>query len=274
MEHPYITAVINQMGGAGKTTTSINLAGALAHRGHDTLLIDADPQGTATEGTGYEELYYQDIESIFDVLTDLQKDALINDIILEHAEFDLIPSHIKMFNADQELTIGVPKSEARLHDAFNALDDDSYDFIVIDCPPSLGQITDNCIVGAGRVLIPMRARRRSIRAVELLAEQIERMEGRYTAEVGGQVDRLGLVVNETDHPLDNDEQYMVEWAEDFSLPSWEVRKRAAIARAWNNGVSIFAHDEECDQERTYLELAQHLEEQAGVSPSAEVPADG
>lgn len=269
----YETAVTNQMGGAGKTTTAINTAGALAHRGHDVLLVDMDPQGTATEGAGFEDLYHQDVTSLFEVLTDIERTNEINDLVREHPEFDLIPSNLKMFKADKELTVGVPQSEARLRAAFDALAHD-YDAIVIDSPPSLNQLSDNSIIAAGRVLIPMRARRRSIRALEILGEQITLLETTYDQTVNGGVERLGIIVNETDHPLDGDEAYMVNtWAAQFSLPDWEIRKRVAIARAWNNGRSIFGHDEACDQEATYLDLAQYLEEQGGLTAAREASAD-
>ena len=246
-------ACSNQKGGAGKTTTAINVAGALNRLGHDVLLVDIDPQGHATEGLGFEDKYLKEITSLFDVLPDFERHEEINDLVCEHPEMDVIPSHQNMINAEDALS-GVMKREERLGMALDQLGTD-YDVVMIDCPPNLGVLTDNAIVSARNVLIPAQAKSTSIRALEILFRQLKGMEPAF-----GEIRELGLVANEVG--TDGEAEEMMEWFDDVfdgRAPVWEVRKRVALQRAWNAGVSIFEHDEECDMEAVYLDVARSLE---------------
>lgn len=247
-------SVSNQKGGAGKTTTSINVAGALNQRGHDVLLIDLDPQGHATEGLGFEEEYLKDDKSLFDLLPDFDQMDDAPELVVEHNEMDLLPSHQNMINAEDALS-GVMKREERLKFLLEEID--GYEYILIDCPPNLGVLTDNAIVASRNVLIPAQARTTSIRALEMLFRQLGAMERPY-----GTIRELGLVANEVG--TDGEAKEMMEWFRDVfeskdRAPVFEIRKRVALQRAWNNGVSIFEHDEECDMEAEYLAIAEHLE---------------
>lgn len=247
----------NQKGGVGKTTIAINVAGALAQRGHDVLFIDLDPQGHGTEGLGFSEAYDAEPPSLYDVLLDLEQQSLIDEIIVEHQEFDLIPSNVDMFNAEPELTTTM-RGRERLSMALEELSG-GYDFVVVDCPPSLGNLTDNALLACHNVLIPALAEGTSIRALEILFDQVETIEQGYDVSI----DDLGLVANRVE--TDGEATEMMSWFEDtFSgrIPVWEVRKRVALKRAWNNGVSIFEHDEDCDMEDVFLDIAQTLEEVA------------
>lgn len=254
--------VTNQKGGAGKTTTTLNVAGALNELGNDVLVIDLDPQGHATEGFGFEDLYDDpDRDSLFDVLPDLDRMDELEQLVVDHEEVDVVPSHERMINAEDELA-NVMKREERL----NMLLDESgadqrWDFVLVDCPPNLGVLTDNAIVATGNVLIPAQAKSTSIRAIELLFKQLRSIESAF-----GAVDELALVANEVE--VDGEAEEMMEWFRDVfedkeGCAVFEIRKRVALQRAWNNGVSIFQHEEECDMEPVYLEIAQHLEEYDG-----------
>jgi chromosome partitioning protein len=249
--------VTNQKGGAGKTTTTLNVAGALNQLGNDVLVIDLDPQGHATEGLGFEDLYDDpERDSLFDVLPDLDRMDELEELVVEHEEVDTVPSHITMINAEDELA-NVMKREERLDMLLDGAED-RWDFILVDCPPNLGVLTDNAIVATGNVLIPAQAKSTSIRAIELLFKQLRSIESAF-----GPVDELALVANEVE--VDGEADEMMEWFRDIfedkeGCAVFEVRKRVALQRAWNNGVSIFEHDEECDMESVYLDVAQHLEE--------------
>jgi chromosome partitioning protein len=248
-------AVTNQKGGAGKTTTALNVAGALNQRGNDVLLIDLDPQGHATEGLGFEDLYDADRDSLFDVLPDLDRQDDLPDLVVEHEEMDVIPSHESMINAEDELS-NVMKREERLDMLLEGVDA-VYDYVLIDCPPNLGILTDNAIIATKNVLIPAQAKSTSIRAIEILFKQLRSIESAY-----GEISELGLVANEVE--VDGEADEMMEWFRDLfedkeNCPVFEIRKRVALQRAWNNGVTIFEHDEECDMEAEYLDVADHLE---------------
>ncbi|SIR66815.1 chromosome partitioning protein [Haladaptatus litoreus] len=246
-------AVSNQKGGAGKTTTSINVAGALNQLGYNVLLIDLDPQGHATEGVGLEDEYDEDVINFYDVLPDLDVIDETAQLIYEHSEMDVIPSHQNMINIEDALA-GVPNRENRLSMALDNLDE--YEYIVIDCPPNLGVLTDNALLACENVLIPAQAKTTSIRALELLFKQINALEAAF----GTEIQEVGLVANEVG--TDNEADEMMEWFEEVfeeRAPVWEIRKRVALQRAWNTGVSIFEHEEDCDMEKVYLQIAESLE---------------
>lgn len=247
-------AITNQKGGVGKTTLTANFGGALAERGHDVLLVDADPQGYLTSAVGLDDAYMADRDSLYDALMEPQEHDP-NDLVTAHDEFDVLPSNIEMFTLEQDLVSGM-QSRRRMSMLLDQVD--GYDFILIDCPPSLGILTDNVLLAAGNVVIPAEAEDTSIRAMELLFKQIDSLEANFDQEIREQA----LVVSNVDYPLDGEQKEMLEWFEDrFSdyVPVFEVRNRASIKRAWNHGRSIFAHDEDCDQEAELLRLAEHVE---------------
>lgn len=257
-------AVANQAGGAGKTTTALGLAGAYANQGKDTLLIDLDPQGVASEGTGFKnregengDLYHQKILSLHQVLTDPARTDEINDLVQHHAEFDVIPANMAMKSLKDKLG-QVANAEMRLKLALQALDHD-YDVILIDCPPDLSRILDNALVAAENVIIPVQPKRRFISAVEDMQEEITYLENSFpdvTIEV------VALVVNEIDdRSNDSDQREMIEFWHDSPWPTYDIYQRTAIKRAWNNGKSIFQHTDPAktdDVRAAYRELAQDV----------------
>ena len=144
-----ILAVANQKGGVGKTTTSVNLAAELAQSGRRVLLVDLDPQGNATMGSGVDKRKLE--RTVYHVLLGLGEAANIR--VRVASGFDLIPANRELAGAEVEL-VDLPNREGRLRDAFASLAGD-YDFILIDCPPSLSLLTVNAFAAAEQVLIPM-----------------------------------------------------------------------------------------------------------------------
>jgi chromosome partitioning protein len=145
-----IIAVVNQKGGVGKTTTAVNLAASFAVMEHKTLLIDADPQANASTYVGLDSEHFT--YSIYDCIMGQQP---ARECIIHTAtpNFDIMPSHIDLVGADLEL-VNYDRREYRLRDAINSLKEE-YDFIIMDCSPSLGLITVNVLVASDSVIIPV-----------------------------------------------------------------------------------------------------------------------
>lgn len=172
-----IVSVANQKGGVGKTTTSINLSTILAKKGKKVLLIDADPQGNATSGLGIEK------EQQFSVY-----DVLIEDIEVENTlqstqvkNLDLCPSNINLAGAEVQL-VGSENREFRLKSKLENIRDD-YDYIIIDCPPSLGLVTLNAFTASDSVLIPIQCEYYALEGLGQLLNTIELVKTHMNKEL-------------------------------------------------------------------------------------------
>jgi chromosome partitioning protein len=261
MAGPATLAVTNQKGGVGKTTIAINVAGALNQRGRDVLFVDLDPQGAATEGLGFVDAYDADPPSLFDVLTDPNQRDGLAELVVEHEEMDVVPSNIDMTAAEPELTLSRRGGE-QLSLALDAVSD-PYDYVIVDCPPYLGYLTDNGLYATQNVLIPALAESTSKRALELLFDHIEALETDYEISI---VER-GVVGNRVEET--NEAEEMMAWFRDAfpDIPVWEVRKRVALQRAFSAGGSIFGHEPELDMAEVFLEVAASLDEQFDLPPT-------
>jgi chromosome partitioning protein len=249
-------AVCNQKGGVGKTAVAINVAGALNQRGNDVLFVDLDPQGNATENLGMREIYNKDPPSLCDVLSDPEKRECISGLILEHEEVDLLPSNIDMTAVEPELTLS-RRSGQQLSLALEHIEH-SYDYILVDCPPFLGNLMDNALYATQNILIPALAETTSKRAFELLFDHISAIEKDY----GIQIHERGVVANRID-VRKTQAREMVEWIEDAfdDTPVWKVRERATVQRALSRGASLFLEEPNSDQIPVFEDVAESLDNQ-------------
>ena len=164
-----IIAVTNQKGGVGKTTTAVNLCACLAERGKKTLLVDADPQGNASSGSGVQA----GEKSLYEVLLGIataEKCVTVSDT----ENMSVLPSDIRLAAAEVEL-VGLERREYRMRAALRPLAD-VYDYIIIDCPPSLGLLTVNALTAAGSVLIPIQCEYYALEGVRSLMDTISRVK--------------------------------------------------------------------------------------------------
>lgn len=247
--------VSNQKGGVAKTTNSINLAGAAAAEGLDVLAVDTDPQGYLTNNLGLRDAYTAENGTFYDSWHEPTENDPA-EAIVEHEEFDVLPSNIDMFNLEQDLIAEGWRVRERLGMIFNRLPD--YDLVVVDAPPSLGPINDNVLLATENIVIPMEAKETSVLALEHLLRQLETLEKRFEVNIN----ETGVIVSDVAYPLDNEQQDMIDWIEDTfadRAPVYEIRSRAAIARAMKSSNSITTHDEECDQEPVYRKIVRELE---------------
>lgn len=250
-------AVANQKGGVAKTTNTINLAGAAADRGYDVLAVDADPQGYLTNTLGFRDAYGSQPPSLYDLVVDPSAHD-VSALIVEHAEFDVLPANVDMFRLEQDLIASGRRPRQRFGDIFDQLD--GYDYVFVDAPPSLGPINDNVLLACGNLLIPVEAAETSMLALEHLLNQIESLENDYDVQLQEQ----GVLISNVHYPLDNEQQRAIDWFEstfEGRCPIFEIRKRAAIKRALNNQQSIFGDEsEDTDMQAAYERVIDEIVE--------------
>ncbi len=173
-----IYALAQQKGGVGKTTTTINLGASLAERGHKVLLIDLDPQGALSAGVGINPLSLS--KTIYNGLHDSQ--ARLEDLILKtEMGCDLIPANIDLAAAEIEL-VSEPGREWILKEKLAPISN-AYQYILIDCPPSLGLLTLNALSAASRVIIPVQTQYFALRGMDLLFQTIKKLQARLNANL-------------------------------------------------------------------------------------------
>jgi chromosome partitioning protein len=175
---PRVIAVVNQKGGVGKTTTTVNLAAALAQAGRRVLLVDLDPQGNATMGSGVDKRTVS--RTVYHVLLGLGELAGIR-TRAERGGYDLVPANRDLAGAEVEL-VELDARESRLKSALERVAAD-YDFILIDCPPSLSLLTVNALAAAQRVLIPMQCEYYALEGLSDLVGTIKRVRANLNPEL-------------------------------------------------------------------------------------------
>lgn len=262
--------VANQKGGAGKTTDVIHTGGALSARGHDVLLVDIDYHGGLTCSLGYNGLYYDtERTTLFDVLDFGQMDS-VNDIIVEHDEFDILPASEKLGNNKNIQTLlEAPKSRERLGMTLDKLDKD-YDYVIVDTPPSLNVLTDNALVATGNVVIPVIPEKLNANSLQIFAKQLRSLEPAY-----GDITRLAIMCNRVEQNGEH-RSTIKEIKSAYSLPVFEIPKRTDLSQSIGEGSSIFGFEKENkrveDARELFNEIADLFDETFEKTASQEVKA--
>ena len=242
-----IVSFSNQKGGVGKTTTCVNMAAYIAAEGKKVLLVDMDPQGNATTGLGFSKSSLE--QSIYSVLIDDEK-ALENIMPTEVENLDLLPSNIDLAGAEVELVY--KKNRERV--LKNALEEirSRYDYILIDCPPSLGLLTINALACADSVIIPIQSEYYALEGLSQLMNSISIVKQHLNAAL--EVD--GVVLTMYDSRSLISKQIAEEIKKFFTKRLFEivVPRNVRLVEASSYGKPIMMHDPKCTGARAYKAL--------------------
>jgi len=243
-----IVAVANQKGGVGKTTTAINLAASIASRGYRVLLVDFDPQGNASSGVGYPR---DKVElTIYDALVgevsleDVIRPTDITTLFVAPATTDLVGAEIELISADRR--------ERFLADALAPVVD-QYDYLIIDCPPSLGLLTLNALVAAHGVVVPMQAEYFALEGLSALTATIEKVKAAYNPELT--ID--GVLFTMFDGRMNLANQVRAEVAKFFGdkVLDTAIPRNVRLSEAPSHGKPVMIYDLRCPGTKSYLAVA-------------------
>ena len=244
-----IVAITNQKGGVGKTTTTVNLATALVSFGEKVLIIDLDPQGNASTGLGINKnkRYNKNIYSVLSEKSDINDsfhDTIIPGLVI-------IPSTIDLSASEIELS-SIRKRETRLLDSIQRIDKD-FDYILIDCPPSLGLLTINALTAANEVLVPLQCEFYALEGLTQLLKTIEMVN----IKLNPNLTIMGIVLtmfdnrNKLSELVEKDvREYLKEKVFNTVIP-----RNVRISEAPSHGLPVLLYDTQCYGSKAYASLA-------------------
>lgn len=244
-------ALANQKGGVGKTTSSVNLSSSLAFLGKKVLLVDIDPQGNASSGVGVNK---GEIElCIYDVLVD---DVAIQDV-LQKTDLDnlnVIPATIQLAGAEVELVPAISR-EIRLKKAIDSIRDD-YDYVIIDCPPSLGLLTLNALTAADSVLIPVQCEYYALEGLSQLLNTIRIVQKHLNEDL----EIEGVLLTMLDARTNLGIQVIEEVKKYFQNKVFNtiIPRNVRLSEAPSHGKPILLYDAKSKGAEVYLELAKEV----------------
>lgn len=249
-----IIAIINQKGGVGKTTTTINLGAGLAQSNKKVLLIDIDPQSHLTQGLGIDSDSI--VTNIYEVLRQRKtekKKQFLEKAIIERDKLSVIPSTIELAGAEMELS-GIPGREMLLKEALSQLT--NYDYVLLDCPPSLGLLTLNALTTADELFIPVQTEFLALQGMSQLIDTIELVETRLNKGVAV----TGVLATRYDRRKTLNRQAVEHLQNHFGERVFKtfIRENIALAEAPSHGQTIFEYQVNSHGAQDYLALTKEV----------------
>ncbi|HZJ87129.1 MAG TPA: ParA family protein [Erysipelothrix sp.] len=247
-----IIAVANQKGGVGKTTTSINLSAGLAYLGQKVLLVDLDPQSNATQGIGATHHDYK--YSTYDLLINEETVPEIK-VELSTPPMDIIPATIDLAGADLEMNRFEIGSDQVLKKKLDPIKDD-YDFVIIDCPPSLGLLNTNALTAADSVIIPVQSEYYALEGLTQLLSTIRLVQKLFNPKLkieGVLITMLDMRTNLSIEVQQEVRKYFKERVYKTNIP-----RNVKLSEAPSRGQSIFEYDIRSEGAKSYAALAKEV----------------
>lgn len=243
-----VIAIVNQKGGVGKTTSAVNLCAAVGDRGCRTLLVDADPQGNATSGFGINKRQLN--MSVYDVVV---RGLAAEELLLKtgYANVCVLPSSMNLAGAELEL-VDMEKRETRLRNALAPVKD-SFDYIFIDCPPSLGLITLNCLCAADTIIVPIQCEYYALEGLSQLISTVRQIKRLYNPLL----DIEGVLLTMYDGRLNLTQQVVSEVKRFFPKKVYAtvIPRNVRLSEAPSFGQPVIYYDKASKGSAAYFELA-------------------
>lgn len=246
-----VIAIANQKGGVGKTTTAVNLAACLAALGRRTLLLDCDPQGNATSGFGIDKRGIK--ACIYDnIIGDVPMQKTI--IPTAYANLELVPARIQLAGAEIEL-VSLMNREGRLKNSLERVKH-NYDYVLIDCPPSLGLLTVNALTAAGSVLVPIQCEFYALEGVSMLMNTIRLVQRNLNPALKLE----GVVMTMFDSRTNLSQDVVSEVQAFFKTKMYQtiIPRNVRLSEAPSHGQPVIEYDKKSKGAQVYMELAREV----------------
>ncbi|MBJ04397.1 MAG: chromosome partitioning protein ParA [Flavobacteriales bacterium] len=257
-----VVSIVNQKGGVGKTTTSVNLSASLGVLEKKVLLIDADPQANSTSALGIDLDIKQEKKTIYEII---EHSIKIDEGIIktDSPNLEIIPSSIDLVGAEIEL-VDQPKREKMLASQIELIKN-NYDFIIIDCPPSLGLITLNCLCASDSVIIPIQCEYFALEGLGKLLHTIRKIQNLHNNNL--EIEGLLLTMYDSRLRLSNNVIEEVNMHFEDIVFSTIIQRNVRLSEATGHGKSIIRYDANCRGAINYLNLAKEFIEKNELIPN-------